>query len=59
MLDEVQNYIESNVDPDQKALRILSKLNCKASDSDPNLTLSDIEPHTARFLADLIGDVMN
>ena len=47
------------MDPDEKAQRVLSKLKYMSTDSDPDLKAGDIAPDTARFLADLISDVMD
>lgn len=58
MLEEVQNYMDNNLDPDVKASRILQNLNGKDRDPEVNKAFEDIDPQTARFLADLIGDVM-
>ena len=51
--------MESNIDPDVKANRILQNLNGKDRDPEVNQAFQAIEPQTARFLADLLGDVMN
>ena len=59
MLQEVQSYMDSNVDPDIKAKRILQNLEGKDRDPEVNQAFQDIDKETARFLADLIGDVMN
>ena len=59
MLEEVQNYMDQNLDPDIKAEKILQGLKGKDRDPDINQAFEDIEPLTSRFVADLIGDVMS
>lgn len=66
MLVEVQSYVEQNKDPDAKATKILQNLKNSGKDKqgagcdqDVLNQLEDVEPETARFLANLIDDVMS
>lgn len=44
MLQEVQNHIENNVDPDVKAAKVLQNLNGKETDPEFNEAFMEIKP---------------
>ena len=59
LLGEIARYQEENIDPEIKALKILSCL--AGNDIDPNVNqaIDKIEPETALFLSLIIDDVMS
>lgn len=58
MLKEASEYYFLNLDPKVRVTKIFQSLNGNNRDPEVNKALQEIEPETARFLADLIGDVM-
>lgn len=58
MLKEASEYYFLNIDPKLRVSKIFQSLNGNNRDPEVNKALEDIEPNTARFLADVVGDVM-